>query len=503
MQGDYFMVMSKMIFVTGFARGGTSWLRDCIDAHPDIAKIPGEMVLFRDIKDRESIEQAIEEAILQNNLNAPFYVNKAPANAPYIGKACRLFPESKFIFIIRDPRDVFISHKRGKRKWMGGKNSTVKGCMEKIEKYYKGYLDARDFHNLLLVRYEDLHQDFNNTMQRVYGFIGVSHSPEVIQEVFKKTNFIAVAGGHKENRNSVTRKGVIGDWVNFLSFWEKWWYRTNKFWKNFLDTYGYSWNPPTYKTILSAMKNAGVVDLTEEDLLSLRLNPDSPNLLLLHDIDLLNTRNACKSVLETARIEGELGIASIFNFLPLDDQRYTSAGENKIIRVIHKIKSLSPRASIGLHLNAAERFFPAEMEDAGDDHTDMSKAVAYLHKQIDAYAAHGINFRVATAHGYGRAKKRPNNRDSYVFTEELEKRGIKLFDTTLRGAINEQAGVSIKFDDVGDPLHINDMPNNGTVDDPVTYRTLPPGCLIHFLTHPGNYDINRKLTLGVRLIKLL
>ena len=189
------MVMSKMIFVTGFARGGTSWLRDCIAAHPDIAKIPGEMVLFRDIKDRESIEQAIEEAILQNNLNAPFYVNKAPANAPYIGKACRLFPDAKFIFIIRDPRDVFISHKRGEQKWMGGKNSIVVGCMHKIEKYYNGYIEASDSDNVLLVRYEDLHQNFIDTMMKVYKFIGVDNSPLIIQDVFRKTNFIAVTVG--------------------------------------------------------------------------------------------------------------------------------------------------------------------------------------------------------------------------------------------------------------------------------------------------------------------
>src|SRR3989304_1632746 len=145
MQGDYFMVMSKMIFVTGFARGGTSWLRDCIDAHPDIAKIPGEMVLFRDIKDRESIEQAIEEAILQNNLNAPFYVNKAPANAPYIGKACRLFPESKFIFIIRDPRDVFISHKREEPILAQGQKLIDRGLILRSDERILPYLDARDF----------------------------------------------------------------------------------------------------------------------------------------------------------------------------------------------------------------------------------------------------------------------------------------------------------------------------------------------------------------------
>jgi len=110
------MDMRKMVFVTGFARGGTSWLRSCIASHPDIEKIPKEMVIFRNCNDRKEIERIIDQAIQEHGLKAPFYVNKAPANAPYVGKACRLFPEAKFIYIIRDPRDVFISHKRGNQK---------------------------------------------------------------------------------------------------------------------------------------------------------------------------------------------------------------------------------------------------------------------------------------------------------------------------------------------------------------------------------------------------
>lgn len=491
--------MRKMIFITGFARGGTSWLRDCIAFHPDVAQIPREMVVFRDYNDRETIEKLMDEAILENGLNAPFYVNKAPANAPHIGKACRLFPEAKFIYIIRDPRDVFISHKRGNKKWMGGKNSTVEGCMKKIEKYYDGYLDANGCDNLLLIKYEELHQDFHATMQRIYQFIGIPYDLKIIRENFKTNNFVAITKRRVEDRNSAKRKGVVGDWINYLSEDEARWYKNNGFWVDFINTYGYRWDPPTYHSILVAMKEAGVNNLSEDDLLALKLDPEAPNVLLLHDMDLLKTEEARQSALDTAKIEGEMGIASIYNFLPLDDRRYNGFNENDIIEFIGKIQSLSPQAAIGLHLNATEPFFPIGMEDVGDDHPDMTKAVAYLHRQIDDYNRHGINFRVATAHGYGRGKKLPNNLYSPVFTEEIEKRGVKLFDNTLRFAIDRKACFTVRMKDVGGPLIIKDMPNNGAVDDPETYRKFPPNSLIRFLTHPGNYNVQKPFTLGLRI----
>jgi len=110
----------------------------------------------------------------------------------------------------------------------------------------------------------------------------------------------------------------------------------------------------------------------------------------------------------------------------------------------------------------------------------------------------GITFKTATAHGYGRAKKKPNNRDSIIFTEELQARGIKLFDTALRKHLYEKATLATVFSDVGGALSVHRMPNNGAVDSPETYIKFPPGGLVHFLTHPGNYNISRQLTLGVR-----
>jgi hypothetical protein len=487
-----------MVFISGFARGGTSWLRDCVAFHPDIGKIPGEMLAFRDLDKRRDIEALIEGEIAKNDLSSPYFVNKAPANSPHIAKACALFPEAKFLFIIRDPRDVLVSHQRGNKGWMRGTNSTIDGCMMKIRAYYEGFEQAKDCKNLLLVTYEQLHQDFHATMRLVYQFIGVTCDDEFLDGCFKKNNFVAAAGRRQEDRDDARRKGVVGDWANHLSAKEVGWYQQDPYWSTFLRRHGYRQEPITFESILAAMKTSAVHCLAESEILDGKLRADAVNALLLHDVDELRKQDTRESVLATAQIEADHGMFGVFNFLPLDDVRYKGVKPNEIAKLIDGLRSRNPRIGIGLHLNAAERFFPAKMADVGNDHPDVAKAIRYLHQQVDDYEKIGIRFRFATAHGYGRGKKRPNNRDCGIFTEELAKRGIALWDTVLRSAIDGSASHVAVFHDVGEPLAIKRMPHAGRVDDPESYRRFPVGGLVRFLSHPGNYDIRRPLTLGLR-----
>lgn len=492
------MDMSRMIFVTGFARGGTSWLRDCIAFHPQVQKIPREMVVFKDHgTGRDAIVGPIAAAIEESELQGPYFVNKAPANAPFIAPVCRMFPESKFIFIIRDPRDVFISHKRGNQKWMGGENSTVDGCMKKTRHYYEGYLQAADEPNVMLVQYERLHQDFHATIAEVFDFIGLSADEDLINDCYKQNNFWNVASRNIEDRDSARRKGVVGDWVNFLEPKEERWYRSQPFWTDFLSEHGYSWEPPTNERLFEAMQEAGVHWVSEGDLVDCRLDQERLNVLVTQDIDLLD-RKALPSVLATAELEAKYGVPGVFYFLPLDDVRYKSFKPKKVVEIINQIRAMSDKFGIGLHLNAAEKHFPADMPDLGNDHPDIAKAIASMHSHIEAYATHGIEFRTATAHGYGRRKKLPNNRDTPVFTEELAARGIRIWDNDLRPKIFDAAAHVTHFADVGGALAMRGMPNNGSPTDPTTYCSFPPGSLVHLLLHPGNYDVHRPLSLGVR-----
>ncbi len=523
-----------LIFVCGFARAGTSWLRDCVATHPEVSRVPSEIVYRPDARTRVQMLLArglrpinqrlagflsfqntkgsaqngrdddflaeILDSINKHQLSGPRFVSKAPANSMHLATLCRMLPHSKFLFIIRDPRDVLVSHQRGNRQWMNGANSTVEGCMEKLKSYFDAYLDASGYSNLMMVQYEKLHQDFYVTMGRVFTFLGLTSTPAIVHSVYKKNNFVARTGRrNKEDPASPRRKGVIGDWGTYLSQRERDWYGKNPFWRDFLAAFGYSTHPLTYKGILSAMKEAGVRALDEAQLLQRTIDYQKVNLVLLHDMDSLTTVESRKSILRSAEIEGALGLASIFNFLPLDDQRYQSVSATDVLGLMDQITKLNSRAAIGLHFNAAERFFPTSTEDAGDDHPAMKMAVEYLHKQLDDYARLGVSFKLATAHGYGRGKKKPNNRDSRIFTNELIKRNVALFDNIIRPEMDAQASCCIKFTDVGGALSIREMPHAGMPDLADSYRVLPPGCLVRFLSHPGNYPIDRALALASRI----
>lgn len=490
--------MNRMIFVTGFACGGTSRLRDCIAFHPDVTRVPDELPFFETPRsDRRTLVEEIQRTIAAADFSGTHFVSKTTANGRRIDQACRLLPESKFVFIIRDPRDVFISQERGPRTWMGGLNSRIAGCMRKTRRCFKGYERAVEQPNLLLVRYEDLHQDLCATMKRIYQFLGLHADKQLLNQCFTRHNIISRTGCCREDQDSPRRKEVVGNWVNFITPSQIRWFKRQRFWTQFMNRFGYGWSRITYQSILEAMIAGGVHDMNEDDLLQLRIDADRPNLLLLHDIDVLQTEAQRQSVLTIARIEGALGIASVFNFLPLDDKRYEPLPPESVIQFIHEVRRLAPQAVIGLHLNATERFFTPSMPKAGFDHPQMTHAITYLHKQIDDYGAHGVEFRFATAHGYGRGAKEPNN-TSQVFRDELASRGIQVFDPDLRLPIFRKATHNSRLHDVGGALAINKFPNNGRVDSPETYEQFPAGSLINFLIHPGNYDVRRPLTLGLR-----
>ncbi|MEE8585242.1 MAG: sulfotransferase [Acidobacteriota bacterium] len=494
------MDMKRMIFVTGFARGGTTWLRDLLAAHPYIGKIGEELALFRDrLDDLAGLERIVERKIEEHGVSEPYAVEKSPANAPFLDRACRALPQSRFLFIIRDPRDVFISHKRGTREWMGGANSTVEGCMRKTRRYWEGWRRAEGARNLLLVRYEDLHQDFRSALRRIFGFLGLDASPETLERCRRRNDFWRVASRNLERRDRARRKGVVGDWVNFLDKGEEEWFKGSAYWSRFMKEFGYCWEKVSLEKVLGALAEAGARPLSEDDLIAGRLGQGRLNLLLSHDIDSLRAPYSRASILGTARLEARFGLGGIFYFLPLDDPRYRGTEPEEVVRLIGELRQANPRIWVGLHLNAAERFFPAGMEDVGDDHPDMPKSIEYLHRQIDAYARRGVRFRTATAHGYGRRKNRPNNRDSPVFTRELEKRGILLWDTALRPRILGQASAVARLADVGGSISARGLPGAGPIDLGATYRALPGNSLIHFLMHPGNYDFRRPLTLGRRI----
>ncbi len=252
--------LDSMIFIAGFARGGTTWLRRCIGAHPDITEIPGETVFARERPlTVAAIRRLLLEKIKADDLTSCRFVTKGPVNSLVFAEMAKLLPNAKHIYIIRDPRDVFVSHKRGAREWMKGKNSTVEGCMAKTQRYHDAYLEAEALPNVLTVRYEDLHQNFPAAYRRICRFLGVSDDDRVIADCLAKTSFSNLTGrDHAEDPQAGARKGVIGEWATHLTPEDVMWYQGESYWPNFLEKYRYDWRVRTVDGVVKALAESGL-----------------------------------------------------------------------------------------------------------------------------------------------------------------------------------------------------------------------------------------------------
>jgi hypothetical protein len=105
------------------------------------------------------------------------------------------FPDAKFIYLVRDPRDFALSYKKApggpKVAWVASKQwvSEQKACLQ--------------FHQAMperchIVRYEDLVENSEPTVQNLFGFLGIVYNPEVLRPD-KAANSEASASQYWEN----------------------------------------------------------------------------------------------------------------------------------------------------------------------------------------------------------------------------------------------------------------------------------------------------------------
>ena len=114
------------------------------------------------------------------------------------------FPDAKFIFQVRDPRDFLLSAKLRKRRWLGNKFGSLRNALNIWREDQIGGLNALSLlgpERVHLQRYEDLVANAEQTLTRLCDFLGVEfdermhdfHAGESAQRVAGKK------GGPREN----------------------------------------------------------------------------------------------------------------------------------------------------------------------------------------------------------------------------------------------------------------------------------------------------------------
>lgn len=186
------------VFVAGMPRSGTSLIDQIVDAHPDGAGV-GELAHIEIFARRlnSTLQRGIEppecfgayqeadwtrvanEYLTEITLRAPTakrIVNKALGNTQILWLIASLFPKTRIIHVIRDPRDVAISC------LMGGFNNRLHPWTTRMEWIACAWQESQRIMNhwkaslsvpILDVSYEQLVRDPGSEFPRIIKFLGL------------------------------------------------------------------------------------------------------------------------------------------------------------------------------------------------------------------------------------------------------------------------------------------------------------------------------------------
>ena len=251
-------------FLTGAPKSGTTWLGKLLDAHPEIscrgeacvhhfglrlveaAKSYNELLAKRQavVTDSNDFPQmkwadvlTMMRTFIELRLRAiadpakpglRFLGEKDPEHAMHFANLGKLFPEAKFIHILRDGRGVFVSawHHNVRSKDVNLERLgfddflqiTAREWADRVRRAREAGKQLGD--RYFEVRYEDLAAEPATWMKRALDFLGAESSPETVEACVQAASFEKLSQGRKpgeEDKASFFRKGVPDDWRNHLS----------------------------------------------------------------------------------------------------------------------------------------------------------------------------------------------------------------------------------------------------------------------------------------------
>jgi hypothetical protein len=153
---------------------------------------------------------------------------KTPDNVRHFFDSDVLFPNAKFIHVVRDGRDCAVSgwfhNLRSSPEWAKQYGPLDNYAVNVADIWAADLTRAQAFADqragrILQLRFEDLVADIEGTLDGVFKFLGVDTGETIIDHCRAQASFATLSGGRlpgQENRQSFFRNGMPGDWRNHL-----------------------------------------------------------------------------------------------------------------------------------------------------------------------------------------------------------------------------------------------------------------------------------------------
>ena len=248
--GQAFQPPRRLALLCGHPRSGTTLLEQVLDSHPDIVSAE-ETDIFHDDAyvplTRGLLDGALMLAVLEsaqigalqqsrenyfrsmelslgNPIAGRLLIDKNPSLTFLIPVLIRVFPETKFLVALRDPRDVCLSCFMQPFMPLGQTTSAFLSLEGTVEEY-TSLMDIwrtvapRMRNPYLEVRYEDMVEDLESVARRVLEFLGIPWDARVLrfdeharQKLVRSPTYADVA--------KPVFKTAVGRWRNYQKYIE-------------------------------------------------------------------------------------------------------------------------------------------------------------------------------------------------------------------------------------------------------------------------------------------
>lgn len=237
-QINYYIKRKKypqnIIFITSLPKSGSTWLSNMcsgLDGFDLFAPIKWNTYIAKEWDDsRWDLEIDIFKEFRNKLAVIRGHTWAIPKNLSVLEQS-----NLKYIIGVRDPRDKVISeywHSRNfPRHWahdQAQKLSISEFITYKLESgefeketlnWIRNWLKNRDLKKSIVVRYENMLNDPNTVLKKIFNFLGFKIEQKGIENIIEINSFDKITGrkrGESDDTKFI-RKGVSGEWENIFS----------------------------------------------------------------------------------------------------------------------------------------------------------------------------------------------------------------------------------------------------------------------------------------------